>query len=662
MSNGDSDPQHDTRRGAINPPVFYSAVLLVVVLVAFAMLAPERAEVLFESVQSGINETMGWFYLLAVGIFLGFVIVLAASGYGRIKLGPDHSEPEFSYRSWFAMLFSAGMGIGLMFFSVAEPILHYATPPVGEGRTVDAAREAMRITFFHWGLHAWAIYAVVALVLAYFAFRHNLPLAIRSALYPLIGERIHGPIGHAVDVFAILGTLFGVATSLGLGSMQINAGLNYLFGVPSTVAVQLLLIALITGLALISLLAGLHKGIRRLSELNLILAVVLLVFVLAVGPTVFLLHTLVQNTGGYLSEIVYKTFNLYVYQPGEDWIGGWTLFYWGWWIAWSPFVGMFIARISRGRTIREFVLGVLLVPVGFTFLWLTVFGDTAIHFVLRQGVEGLIDAVQADEAVALFQMLQNLPLAAVTSLIATLLVITFFVTSSDSGSLVIDIIASGGRRNRRQWTRVFWAVSEGVVAGVLLLVGGLTALQTAAIASALPFSIVMLIAAYGLYAALRLEMLKRGTLQQHVSSARHTREPHSWRERVRRIVTFPGEREVRRFLQETARPALTSVAEELRKAGLDVAVRTEPDREQLEVHLGGGGDFVYGVRLHGYAPPAFILDQLDDAAEEHRYFRAEVFLKEGSHNFDIYGYSRDEVIGDVLDQYERHMYFLHMAR
>ncbi len=314
---------------------------------AFAVALPQTAQTLFGQVQNWIVGNASWFYVLAVALILITVVFLAVSRYGDIKLGPDHSQPDYSNTTWFAMLFSAGMGIGLMFFGVAEPVMHFVAPPVGEPNTVQAAREAMKLTFFHWGLHAWAIYAIVALILAFFCYRHNLPLTLRSALYPLIGERIHGPIGHAVDIFAILGTVFGVATSLGYGVLQINSGLNHLFDVPVGTAVQIALIVGVTALATLSVVTGLDKGIRILSELNLGLAVLLLALVLVLGPTVYLLQTFVQNTGSYLSEIVSKTFNLYAYEP-TDWLGGWTLLYWGWWMSWSPFVGMFIARVSRG--------------------------------------------------------------------------------------------------------------------------------------------------------------------------------------------------------------------------------------------------------------------------------------------------------------------------
>ncbi|MDV3240050.1 MAG: choline BCCT transporter BetT [Gammaproteobacteria bacterium] len=650
-------------RVQINPPVFILSGVLALVFVGLAAVYPDAAAGLFTAAQNWITHSAGWFYVLTVAGFLVFVVTLAVSGYGRIKLGPDHSEPDYSYASWFAMLFSAGMGIGLMFFGVAEPVMHYASPPVGEGGTVAAARDAMRITFFHWGVHAWAIYAVVALSLAYFAFRHNLPLTIRSALYPLIGERIYGPIGHAVDIFAVLGTLFGVATSLGFGVIQVNAGLNYLFDVSVGVPVQIVLIAAITAIATLSVALGLDAGIRRISELNIALAVILLVFVLVAGPTVFLLQTLVQNTGNYLSNLFGMTFNLHAYEP-TDWIGGWTLFYWGWWIAWSPFVGMFIARVSRGRTIREFVVGVLLVPVGFTFMWMTFFGDTAIHMILMQGIGELADAVAADTSVALFKFFEQLPLAGITSLLATLLVVTFFVTSSDSGSLVVDMLTSGGEEESPVWQRIFWAVVEGVVAAALLLAGGLQALQTATIASALPFAVVMILMCWGLVRALRIEAVKRLSLRRARVMPRGPHAARGWQARLANVIHQPDRAEVDRFIRAVVRPALTEVAEELKKQNLDARVgEDEEGKAWIEVRHGDEIDFFYSVHPRPYEPPSFVLrDTRPRRAEELKYYRAEVHLREGGQDYDIMGWSGADVINDILDQYERHLHFLHAVR
>ena len=646
----------------LNPPVFYGSAVLIVLLVIYSVAVPEHAQGVFSDVQAWIIANVSWLYILAVAIILLMVVLLALSRYGEIKLGPDHSEPDYSYLTWFSMLFSAGMGIGLMFFGVAEPVMHFLSPPVGEGGTVAAAREAMKITFFHWGLHAWAIYAIVAMILAYFSFRQGLPLTLRSALYPLIGERIHGPIGHAVDIFAIIGTVLGVATSLGLGVTQINTGLNHLYGLPISVPVQIALIAGTTVLATISVITGLDKGVRRLSELNLTLAVLLLLLVLIAGPTVFILQTFVQNTGNYFSQIVTATFNLYAYEP-NDWIGGWTLFYWGWWLAWSPFVGLFIARISRGRTIREFVTGVLLVPTAFTLLWMTVFGDTAIHMILWDHVTSLGEAIERDSSLALFAFLEYFPFASLLSLIAIIMVVVFFVTSADSGALVVDMLASGGKDQTPTWQRVFWAASMGAVAIALLLADGLTALQTATIASALPFTVVLLCTMWGLLKALRVDATKQGLRYQTVSTTPTAPQSEGgWRRRVQNMTRYPRRRDVERFLNEVATPACAAVAEELRKQGYGVELTTGEDkRTGLQITHEGAPDFIYQVRPRGYPMPSFVATEEGDG-DEPTYFRAEVHLKEGGQNYDVMGWSRDGVIGDILDQYEKHMHFLHMVR
>ncbi|MAL34811.1 MAG: choline transporter, partial [Pseudomonas sp.] len=368
-------------RSIILFPVFIPAVVVTLLLVVGTISNPDLAGEVFSSTLAFITTNFGWFYMLSVAFFLVFIVGIAMTPWGNIKLGPDHAEPQYSFPAWFAMLFSAGYGIALLFFGVAEPVLHYASPPAGAAETVDSAKQAMQIAFFHWGFHIWAIYGLTGLVLAYFSFRHGLPLSMRSALYPIIGERIYGPIGHVVDVFAILGTLFGIATTLGLSVTQINAGINYLWpSIPISINVQIIAIAIITGLAICSVVAGLDKGVKNLSLLNMILAIGLMLFVFLVGPSIFILETFLQNTGSYLNNIIERTFNLQAYSR-SDWIGNWTLFIFGWTIAWSPFVGLFIAKISRGRTIRQFVFGVMFVPTIFTFLWFSVFGDTALHLI-----------------------------------------------------------------------------------------------------------------------------------------------------------------------------------------------------------------------------------------------------------------------------------------
>lgn len=637
-----------------NLPVFGGSALLILVAVVFVVSDPERAGAVFSDVQSWIVHEMGWLYVAAVAVFLAFALGIAVSGMGRIRLGPDDAKPDFSTLSWFAMLFSAGMGIGIMFYGVAEPVLHFASPPTGEGGTVAAARQAMRLAFFHWGLHAWAVYAVVGLALAYFSFRRGLPLTVRSALYPLIGDRIHGWPGHVVDIFAVLGTMFGVATSLGLGVMQVNAGLNYLFGINISVGVQIILIAGITLVAIASVVSGIHAGIRRLSQLNLVLALLLLLFVLIAGPTVFLLGATFQNIGNYLDNVVSMTFMLYVYQPNE-WIGSWTLFYWGWWISWSPFVGMFIARISRGRTIREFVLGVLLVPAGFTFLWFTAFGNTAMMMELN-GSAQMVEAVQADVAVALFQFLENLPFAVISMGLATALVMTFFVTSSDSGSLVIDIITTSGALEPPIWQRVFWATLEGVVAAVLLLAGGLGALQTGAIATGFPLTIILLVVCYGLFRSLNEENQRRLGMTATHPVASHPGMP--WRKRLGLLLQQPTRARAQSFLHDTVAPALESVANEIREQGLKVDSDLTEKEAFLTVYH-DDDEFRYGVSLCSMPVPSFVMEIEGEREGPELTWRAEVGLNEGGgQRYDIMGYTRDQVIADLLGQYERHMNYL----
>lgn len=616
----------------------------------------------FEVVQNWIVDDVGWFYILAVAVILLLVVFCMFSRFGDIKLGPDHSTPDYSTLTWFAMLFSAGMGIGLMFFGVAEPLMHTLAPPVGVAGSPEAAREAIRITFFHWGFHPWAIYGVVALALAFFSYRYGLPLTLRSALYPLIGDRIYGPIGNAVDIFAVVSTVLGVATSLGFGVLQINSGLNHLFGAPVNSTVQVMLIAGATCLAGLSVSLGLDTGVRRLSELNIILAVSLMLFVLILGPTVFLIQAYVENTGAYLSEIVGKTFNLYAYEK-TDWLGGWTLLYWGWWLSWSPFVGMFIARVSRGRTIREFIAGVILLPTAFTFLWMTVFGDSAIDLVMNQGFQDIADATLKDNSLALYVFLEHFPFSSFLSVMAALMVLVFFVTSADSGALVVDMLASGGKEQTPVWQRLFWAAAMGGMAIALLLADGLQALSTATLASALPFSIVLMFVLWGLVKALRADVMKRDTHTQLHLAPRHSGPTaHDWERRVRNLLTYPRRRHIQRFMLEVVVPAFDDVAAALNKQGAQTHIDKEDERVALHVGHNNELDFVYKVRPQAYALPSFVENDEDDDQTERKYFRAEVHLSEGGQNYDIMGWSRQDVIEDILDQYERHLHYLHLVR
>jgi choline/glycine/proline betaine transport protein len=646
----------------VDHAVFWPATGILLLLVLVASLWPQESGELFAGLQAAIVHYASWYYLLVVAIILISVAVFSLSRAGDIKLGPDHSEPAYSYLSWFAMLFAAGMGIGLMFFGVAEPVMHFLSPPLGEGGTVDAAAQAMKLTFFHWGLHAWAIYAIVALVLAYFAFRHNLPLTLRSAFYPLVGERIYGPFGAAVDVFAVVCTTCGVATSLGFGVLQINGGLDYLFGIGISAGTQVILIVLTMSLATVSVVLGLDAGIKRLSELNIGLSMILLFGVLLAGPTVVILQGTVENFGTYIGDLVRNTFNLYAYDP-TDWLGGWTIFYWGWWLSWSPFVGLFIARISRGRTIREFALGAMLVPCGFTLMWMGVFGNSAIELILHEGATSLGAAVQENQAVALFNFLEYLPLSTLLSGISLLMVVVFFVTSADSGAMVLNMLCASGRDDTPAPQRILWTALIALIAITLLLAGGLATLQTAAIASALPFSLALLGAIWGFGRALRTDLSKKmtQTVTPWVSRA------GDWRQRLSSLLHYPGEATVRQFMSRRVKPALEAFADELRSHDVEARVidRIEEDGElRLEALHGEEIDFLYRVRSRPHPMPSAGIagESLAALGAEDIFYRAEVHLAEGGQDYCVMGWSEDQITHDVLSQYQTHLQFLHSLR
>lgn len=458
----------------------------------------------FNTARVNITDWGSWLFVFGVNAFIVFSLYFAFSKFGKIRLGGEKAKPDFSTSAWFAMLFSAGMGIGLMFFAVAEPMWHLLYPPHAEVGSIDSVRDAMGVTFLHWGLHAWAIYAVVGLSLAFFAFNRKLPLSFRSVFYPLLGDRINGWIGDVIDILAVLATLFGLATSLGLGAAQAGAGMEFVFGFENTTTLQVIIIVVVTLVALVSVLLGVQKGVKVLSEFNIRLAGLFLLAILIFGPTLFILGTFIQSTGYYFQNFLEYATWVEAFDEDGSFMPTWTVFYWAWWISWSPYVGMFIARISRGRTIREFVLGVLIVPTMVTFLWMSGFGGTAI-FLETTGIADIAAAVEADQTTSLFILLQQFPLAIVTSILAIILVLSFFVTSSDSGSLVIDGLTTGGNIDSPASLRAFWASAEGLVAAILLIGGGLGALQAASITTGLPFVILLLVMCYSLNKGLSAE-------------------------------------------------------------------------------------------------------------------------------------------------------------
>lgn len=499
-------------RARLNRVVFYGSSAGLAVFALWTMIFTEVAGAVIDTVLVWIAERFGWLYFLAVAAYLVFVILLGVSRYGRIRLGPDHSRPEFPLLSWAAMLFAAGIGIDLLFFCVSEPVTQFLQPPKGDGGTVEAARQAMAWTFLHWGLSGWGIYTLVGLTLAYFSYRQGMPLTIRSALYPIVGRRIYGPIGHGVDIAAVVGTVFGIATSLGIGMIQLNFGLNYMFGVPEGRLTQISLAVVIVVFAAISAATGVEKGIRRLSEFNMALAAALLLFVLISGKTAFLLNAFVMNVGDYLSSFIRLSFDTYAYDPPMEWLNTWTLFFWAWWIAWGPFVGLFLARISRGRTIAQFVAGTLILPLTFMMLWMSFMGNSAIELLMTGAAEFGQRAID-EPGSSLYLFLEHLPWAGITTVVATILAIVFFTTSGDSASLVLSNLTSvidDPNSDAPPWMRILWAAIIGLLTLGLLMADGLAALQSAVVIMGLPFAFVLFLMMAGVYKALRLEAFGPG--------------------------------------------------------------------------------------------------------------------------------------------------------
>lgn len=493
-----------------NPVMAIGSAILVGLFVLFTVMDPKYAGSIYTAAKGFISTNFGWYYIGLASFFLFLSIYTAFSRYGSIRLGADDEPPQYKFFSWFSMLFGAGIGIGILFWSIAEPIYHFqGNPFIAEGQalTAEAAQVAMRISIFHWGLHGWGIFAIAGLSLAYFTHRKGMPLSIRSGLYPIFGDRIYGPVGHAADLLAVFGTVFGIATSLGLGAQQMNAGLNYLLGIEISITNQVILITVISILATLSALSGVNKGIKILSEYNMHLTTVILTFFLVLGPTSYLLGAFATNVGDYLVNAV--SLGLWVDpDPKGQWQGWWTIFYWGWWIAWAPFVGVFIARISKGRTIKEFVIGVLLAPTILATFWISIFGNNAI-FIELFGAGGITEVVNKEMTMALFTTIELMDLGSMLTLagaaICVVMLVTYFVTSADSATLVICTLVSLGDSHPAARFRVFWGLSIGAVAGVLLFAGGLKALQTASIVAALPYSVVLLLTTWALFKSLRQE-------------------------------------------------------------------------------------------------------------------------------------------------------------
>ena len=650
------------KQTSFNPLVIGATLFFVVLLVAMILIAPEQTQTLLNAAKLGIFANFSWFYVLAFSVFLGFLVILSVSSLGNIKLGNDEEEPEFGFLSWLAMLFAAGMGVGLMFFGVAEPLTHYLSD-ITTGSAEHKQQEALLHTLFHWGIHAWAVYGTIALALAYFGFRYKLPLALRSCFYPLLKERINGKLGDLIDIMALLATLFGIITTLGFGASQLGAGLHQLGWISeNSFSLQMVVIAVVMSLGTFSAISGVGKGVKILSELNLTLAFSLLIFVLVAGPTLYLLSAFSDNIGTYLSNLVKLSFKTYVYeQEHTDWFSGWTILYWAWWCSWAPFVGLFIARISKGRTIREFIFGVLVIPSMFGILWFTVFGNTAIW--LNDGeAAGTLGKMISSPETLLFKFLDYLPLSGVTGLVSLVVISLFFITSADSGIYVLNNIASRDKSLAApRWQAVMWGVLMSVVAIVLMQSGGLANLQAMTLLVSLPFAMLMLLMCFSLWKGLNADK-KYFDTKVNPTSIFWTGD--KWKERLEQMMNQTQEKDILRFLKHTVLPAMRELRQELiGKYELSVQINTlfEQDEPAVELVIQKESmrDFMYGVKSVGREVSTQLINDDNLPHIQHSMtYEPYTYFFDGRVGYDVQYMDQDELIADMLKHYERYLSLL----
>lgn len=613
------------KRTSFNPLVIGLTLFFILFLVLMILVAPMQTQALLDQAKAGIFANFSWFYVLTFSIFLGFLLILSVSSLGNIKLGNDEEEPEFGFLSWLAMLFAAGMGVGLMFFGVAEPLTHYLSE-ITSGTAEHRQQEAMLHTLFHWGIHAWAVYGMIALALAYFGFRYKLPLALRSCFYPLLKDRINGKVGDVIDVMSLLATLFGIITTLGFGASQLGAGLTQLgWASENSFSLQLIVIIVVMSLAIFSAISGVGKGVKMLSEINLSLAFLLLIFVLVAGPTLYLLSAFSDNLGTYLSHLVQLSFKTYTYeQEHTNWFSGWTVLYWSWWCSWAPFVGLFIARISKGRTIREFIFGVLVIPSLFGVLWFTAFGNTAIWLNNGEAAGALGQLVSSPESL-LFTFLDYLPLSAVTGIVSLLIISLFFITSADSGIYVLNNIASRDKSlTSPRWQAVMWGGVMSVVAIVLMHSGGLANLQAMTLMVSLPFAMLMLIMCVSLWKGLNADK-KYFSTKVNPTSIFWTGE--KWKDRLEQMMNQTQEKDILRFLKHTALPAMR--------------------------------DFMYGIKsVSREVSEQLINDENLPHIQHSTTYEPYTYFFDGRVGYDVQYMDKNELIADMLKHYERYLTLL----
>lgn len=641
------------------------SAVAILAIALWAIIAPENAGEVIGVMVVWISSNFGWYFVLTAAVVVVFVLVLAFSSVGRTKLGPDHAKPQFSMFTWASMLFAAGIGIDLMFFSVSEPAAQYMHPPTGDGETIEAARQAIVWTFFHYGPVGWAMYALMGAAFAYFAYRRNQPLSIRSVLAPVLGKYSAGWLGHSVDIFTVLGTVFGIATTLGIGVVQLSYGMHVLFGTPDDVSMQIALIVLAVAMATVSTVSGVEKGIRRLSEANVILAIALLIWITVTGQTRRIMEGLVMNVGDFVATFPSILMDTFAWSRPDDWMQAWTLFFWAWWIAWAPFVGLFLARISRGRTLRQFIVGVLVIPFAFIAIFISVFGNSALEIILGGDTAFAESAVNTPER-AFFDLLQQYPAAPVVLGVALLTGLLFYVTSADSGALVLANLTSkmqDPRQDAGKLQRIFWSLATGLLTLGMLLVGGVPTLQAATLIIGLPVSLLLYLVMVSLYRALGAERRHREGYLATIPG-RFGPTQTNWRQRLKRSTTYPQRAQTVAYLEKTVAPALQEVSEELVSAGADATLE-HVDIEGLDVpsivltvHFEDREDFIYQVYPVSHDLPSYAYLSVSESGQ---YFRLEICSATGSQGYDVYGYTTDQLITDVLSGYESHLEYLRIT-
>lgn len=641
-------------KSTFNKGIVIPSLLFIIGVCLLSVFFPTLAVSILGVVKQFIFINLNWVYVWAVTLFVIFLVYLMFSKFGNIKLGSNDSKPEYSFFSWISMLFAAGMGIGLMYFSVAEPMQHFSTEAFAGNHYINRAKNAQLYTFFHWGIHAWAIYGVVGLALSYFAYRYRLPLSLRSCFYPLLKNKINGKWGNAIDVFALCSTFFGITTTLGFGVVQVNAGLQTLGLVPeNSFTYQIIIVGVLTLLAILSATSGVDKGVKLLSNINIITVVVLLLFVLFLGPTVYLIGSFTEGIGNYVNNFFSLTFDTHVYDEATlPWFYNWTILYWAWWISWSPYVGLFIAKISKGRTIREFIAAVLIIPTLFNFIWMSVFGNSAIWFDVNLA-KGALSALADNPDALMFRFLEYLPLSELVSYLVILIIIIFFVTSADSGIYVMNNIASKNAEKSPKWQMIFWGALLAILALMLLNAGGLQALQTMTLITALPFSIIMLLFCVSLVKALTID---RSYYERDFSVSTVPWSGEFWKDRLQQIVSFKSRQSVDGFMLGTVKVAFEELQSEFRHNGIEAKIQQldNPNRIQIEIRHDVINNFIYGVKNQVKVVSDYVVEEenLPDLDDKKTYFPKSYFgdAREG---YDVQYFTKNELISDVLKHYER---------